>query len=150
MDEILPPVLFTVVKSAELHRYWPFLDRGCRDICRKVKPDWRPEDLYGALRAEAAVAVIVTRAERMLGFIVWHRQERTWSRTLDVFVWAVWTIPVRERIPADGWPEPFYRGWQYLSDLKRAIGGNKVITISRKGLQRKYGWKPIWLTYEIG
>lgn len=138
-----------VVKPSDLHKWWPLLNRGLGDIRRKVKPDWLEADVYGALRAEAATAVIVQRGPRLLGFMVWHKQERVWSRTLDIFVWAVWALPIRERIAADGWPEPFYRGWQYLSDLKRAIGADKVITISRKGLQRKYGWRPIWLTYEV-
>ena len=144
------PVVITPVRPTELHSVWPFLERGLSDIVCKIEPDWIPADVYGAIRAEVATAVIVTRAERRLGFGIWHKQERPWSHKLDIFVWAVWAIPLRERIPSDNLPEVMYRGIQYLYGVKAALGANAVIMVSsRKGFARHYGFKQRFITYEV-
>ena len=143
-------VVITVIKPAELHQHWDFIERGLEAIRRKVKPDWLAGDVYGALRADAAVACIVSRGVRLLGFLIWHRQERPWSHKLDVFVWATWALPLRERLPGDDIAEAIWRGREYLYGVKRAIGAEKVIAISsRRGFVKRYGFKELFFTLEI-
>jgi hypothetical protein len=149
---IEPQVVITPIKSTELHGYWPFIEQGLVNIQRKVRPDWIPADVYGALRADAATCCIVTRATRWLGFFIWHKQERPWSHLVDVFVWAVYSIPFRDRRPGDDVDEAMQRGIEYLHNVKSLIGANRVIMITssqRKGWARKYGLKPIYTTYEV-
>lgn len=141
----------TTIKPAELHVYWPFLERGLNDIHKRTKPDWLPPDVFMALRADAATACLVLRDARLLGFIIWHRQERVFSHILDVFVWAAWSLPLREQLSTDNMPEAVARGYEYLLGIKQAIGASRIIMISpRKGFQRKYGFKPLFTTYEVG
>lgn len=141
----------TTIKPAELHVYWPFLERGLNDIHKRTHPDWLPPDVFMALRADAATAVIISRNSRLLGFIVWHKQERVFSHILDVFVWGAWALPLRERQPGDDVAEAISRGYEYLLGVKKAIGASRIIMISpRKGFQRKYGFKPLFTTYEVG
>lgn len=151
LTTIKPSVVLTPVKSTGLHIYWPFLERGLNDIIRKTHPDWLPPDVYMALRAEAATAVIVSRGTRLLGFIVWHKQERVFSHILDIFVWAAWALPLRERLPGDDIEEAVWRGIEYLRELKLTLAAKRDIAISsRKGLCKKYGLKPLFTTYEVG
>ncbi len=149
-SSIVPQIAITPVKPAELHQVWDFLERGLEDIRRKVKPDWRSPDVFGAIRAEAATAVIVSRAHRWLGFVVWHKQIRPWSGILDVFVWAGWAIPLRERIPTDGIAEAIWRVREYLYAVKQGIGAQKVIAVSsRRGLVKKLGFRELFFTLEL-
>lgn len=150
MMGFVAPVVITPVKPAELHQAWDFLERGLEDIRRKVKPDWRSPDVFGAIRAEWATACIVSRGHRYLGFIVWHKQQRGWSGIMDVFLWAGWALPLRERLPGDGIAEAHWRVREYLYAVKQAIGAQKIIAVSsRKGLVKKYGFKELFFTLEM-
>lgn len=147
---IIKPLSIISIKPAELHTYWPFIQRGLLAIRRKVESDALPEDIYGAIRAEAAYVFIVSRETRWLGFAVWHKQERPWSHKLDMFVWGVWTIPLRERLPGDNVTEAFQYGRAHLHEIKRSLAANRIIGISsRKGLCKRYGFKELSFTCEI-
>jgi len=144
------PFQLVSVKSTELHRYWPFLRRGLENICEKIKPapDWIPEDVYVGIRSELAVALIGSRGDRQLGFIVYHKLERPHSHLTDLFLWCWWAIPLRERIPTDNIPDCMLQGWQYLQSVKKAIGAHRIIGISsRPGVIKKYGFKFLFYTY---
>jgi hypothetical protein len=144
------PFSFVPMRSNDLHQYWPFLRRGLETICRKVKPapDWIPEDIYAALRTEIAVALIGSRGPRQLGFVIYHKLERPHSHLLDMFVWAWWAIPLGERLPSDNIPECMSLGWEYLREVKKALGANRIIGISsRPGIIKKYGFKFLFYTY---
>ena len=147
---INPPVVIFLVKPTELHTYWPFLERGLKDIHRKVEPDWIPPDVYGALRAEAATAAIASRDHRWLGFAIYHRQERPWSHKSDLFIWCLWNIPLRERLPTDDVPEAMQRGIQYLKEVQRMMGAERMVSItSRRSIVQRYGKRELFITYEI-
>lgn len=143
------------IKPADLHRHWLFIERGLNDIRHKLVDlcDWLPPDVYGAIRVEAAFCIIVGRNDRELGFIIYHRQERPWSHKFDLFLWCWWMIPLRERLPADLINEGFDEGVQYLRNVQRSIGAERLIGTSsfRRGstLVRRYGFKPLSITYEI-
>ena len=147
---INPPVVIIPVKPSELHQWWPFIERGLFDICRKVHPDWIPPDVFGAIRADAAKACIVMRGIRALGFFIYHPQNRPWSGILDLFVWATWALPLRERLPADGMAEAIQRGIEYLHEIKRSLAAQRIIAISsRRAFTRRYGFKTLFQTLEI-
>lgn len=144
------PVVISPVKPAELHQHWAFLRRGLDDIVRRVKPDWISEDIFGAIRADVVTAIIVSRGTHKLGFAVYHRQNRPWSGKYDLFLWAAWAIPLRERLPDDDLPQAIQHGIAYLHDVRRSIGAERLVAISsRRGLCKKYGLKTLFYTLEI-
>lgn len=150
----MPPVTIIPIKPADLHQYWPFLERGLNDIVRKVKPDWIPPDVYSALRAGSATVAIACRGDHQLGFVIYYRQERSWCNKADLFVWCMWNIPLRERLPDDDMPDAMKTGIDYLHDWQRAWGCERVISITTAddrghALAARYGKGLLALTYEI-
>jgi len=107
-----------------------------------------PFDVLGAIRGGQAECVIVSRGTKALGFVVWYRQARPWSGKLDLFVWAAWAIPLREREAGDNVSEAVLLTVQWLKEQKRLIGANKIVFISsRKGFARRFGFKPVLMTF---
>ncbi len=149
----LPILRITPVNPDRLHDVWEFIERGLEDIRRKIDVQWRSPDVYGALRSNSATALIVARGTRQLGHFIWHKRPRDWNPgIIDVFVWTTWTIPLRERLPSDNMLEVEYRTKQYLSGIKHDIGAAKIIGVSSyergRALVRKFGYRPLALTYE--
>ena len=144
------PLTINPVKPAELHKYWGFLERGLKDICRRIKPDWLPPDVYGAIRAEVAAAAIICQGSHRLGFVIHHRQEQPWSHTVDLFIWAAWRRPPRECLPSHNIAQAWEETVKYLRQVQNAIGARHIVMItSRKGFYRKYGYKQRFITYEV-
>jgi len=139
------------LKQEDLHRYWPFLLRGVADIRRDLKTNWLPEDIYSALRQAQVSCVLARRADRLLGFLVYSKQQRIFSYEPELFVWAAWNLPLREQLPEDEMPTTVARVWQYIvSVAKNQYGTDEITWLTRPGrakaFARKFGWRPVWVT----
>ena len=92
------------VAPGRLHETWPFIKRGLEAIVRKT-PNirWIPEDVYAALQHNNASAYLVrdNHSGRVMGFFVVHPQNTGFSDRTELFLWAAWTIPLRERMNGD-------------------------------------------------
>ena len=118
----------TPLKVERLHTYWRFIERGLNDILRKNSPDrlisntkvrWQPPDVYAALQFRAATAYLVSRNRRLLGFFVVHPQNISWTDKTELFLWAAWAIPIRERRSADDVAGAIADSIAFLDGLKQ-------------------------------
>jgi hypothetical protein len=140
------PLTLFELKPERLHELWPFIQRGLIAVEKKVKPDWRPEDVYAALRAGQASCVIVEQGSARLGFLVYYRQIRPFSGKPELFVWAAWDIGLR--------PDVISAVWRYINNVAISNYGTDVITWGTsarraRSFERKYGWKPAFVTFHI-
>jgi hypothetical protein len=93
-----------LVLAGKLHDHWPTLKRGLDAIIRKTpNVRWIAEDVYAALANQTAFAFQVWQlpARRYMGFFIVHPQNVGFSDKTELFCWAAWTIPLREREPGD-------------------------------------------------
>jgi hypothetical protein len=146
-----PLVLFEVTPE-RLQDLWPFLRRGLEDIKRKQKPDWIPESVFAALATGGTQCVIASRGDRLLGFEVFYKQIKPWSRKPELFIWAAWDLPIREWQEGDDMPEMVAAMWRYVNNVAISNYGTDVITwgttLSRaRAYEKKYGWKPKYVTF---
>lgn len=91
-----PPVAVELIVAGQLHHYWPFLRRGLDAIVQKVHPDWIPEDVYVSLRANNAQAYIIYGEGTPVGFLIAYLERRSFNNALDLFIWAGWSLPMKE------------------------------------------------------
>ena len=147
----IEPVELAELKLESLHAHWPFVRRGLDAIHQRLKPDWIPENVFAALVAGHSSCVVVSRGARPIGFVVYYKQPRPFSFKPELFVWAAWALPLRERLQSDNLPEAIAIVWRYLVNVAKGNYGTNVISwISpRGGFERKYGWKPHFKTFQI-
>lgn len=147
----LPAELYEL-RQEDLHRYWEALiQRGVVDIKRSLKPNWRVEDIYAALRNQQVSCVIPRRADRLLGFLIYNRQLRIFSYEPECFIWAAWTLPIREWQPGDDMPGVVRTVWEYIANVaKNQYQTNQISWNTRPGrakaFSKKFGWKATWVT----
>jgi hypothetical protein len=139
------------LKPEELHRFWPFLLRGMLDVKHDMQPNWIPEDLYAALKQAQVNCVMARRDERMLGFLVYSKQQRIFNYEPELFVWCAWNIPMREWLPDDDMAAVVARVWAYIANIAKTVYGTSEITwVTRprraKAFERKFGWPASWVT----
>lgn len=145
------PLDLVEVKPETLHHFWPFIDKGLKSVIRKVQPDWIEGDIYAALRGAQANAVIAVRGGHYLGFSVYYKQPRPFSLKPELFIWATYTIPLKERRPNDNVPAAFQAVWRYLERIAiYGYGTRSLAWIStRKGFERQYGWRPRFMMFSV-
>lgn len=150
----LEPLSAIEVTPQTLHVHWPFVRRGLDSICHRIHPDWVPEDIYSALRMASVNCAIIQRAGKSLCFGVYYRENRVFSGKHHLFLWAGWALPESERTEADNVPEAFAYGWRYLRLTAKTVFGTDYIWWitspgRAKAFERKYGWKPKFVTIEV-
>ncbi len=148
------PVSLVEVKPETLHQHWPFIERGLLHVVRRVKPDWIPNDIYSALFTGATSCVVASRNGRNLGFVVYYRDVRFFSKTPQLFIWAAYDLPFRERTNLDNLPDVVSTVWRYLTVVAKGNFGTSVIswitTASRaEAFRRKYRWLPRYATFQV-
>lgn len=142
------------VKPEELHHYWPFLSRGMQDVKRDMKPNWIPEDLYAAIKGTQVNCVMARRGERLLGFLIYSKQQRIFNYDPELFVWCAWNIPIKEWLADDNMSEVVANVWKYIANVaKTSYGTNEITWVTRprraKAFWRKFGWSPTWVTLTV-
>ena len=161
------PVQIDHVKPEQLHDVWDWVRgrkasmvliddhrtfryaTGIERIIAKVKPDWKPEDLYASARAGLANLYIVKRGDRKLGFFAIYRQNRPFSGRAELFLWCAYTIPIREREPDDNLDEAIRASIEFMYQHARANSCDSVVMLStRKGLER-FGFTRTFTTWRI-
>lgn len=140
------------LRQEQLHELWDaILERGLIDIRRDMKPNWRIEDVYSALRAQQVNCVLARRAGRILGFLIYSKQLRIFNFLPEMFVWAAWNLPIREWQPDDDMAGTVAAVWNYIANIaKTSYGTNEITWVTRpsraKAFARKFGWQPAWVT----
>lgn len=130
------------VDPQHVHSVWPFIARGIADIKKKVESDFIDADVYWYLRQNAAQAYIVSRDERRLGFFINYVQARPFSGRRELFLWAAWSIPLRERQDDDDVEGAVRKSIEFMQNQKVATGCDRIVHLSsRRGFQR-YGFQP--------
>lgn len=142
------------LKPDDLARVIPFLTRGLDHIRSRIRPDWEPQHIMATLFAGTASCVLLSRGCRHLGFVVYHRQERPWSKKPELFIWAAYDLPLKERLPDDRFDEVVAAAWHYLCNTAKVVYGTDImswITSSRraKAFERKYGWRSSWTIFNV-
>lgn len=148
------PVAFTEVRPETLHQYWPFIKKGLEAVARKVKPDWLPENIFSALFTGHTNCVMAQRGGKDIGFVVYYKLLRPFSQKADLFIWAAYTIPFKERTQADNVPDLVATVWRYLAGVAKSNFGTNVIvwitTAKRsEAFRRKYRWIPRYVTFQV-
>lgn len=146
------PVQLSEITRETLHRHWPFIETGLKEIIRKVSPDWIVPDVYAALSTGHTNCVLAQRGGKDIGFVVYYRQPRPFSMKPDLFIWAAYSIPFKHRSTADNVPEVVELVWRYLANTAKSNFGTSVIawitTPSRaRAFKKKYGWSPSFVTF---
>lgn len=147
-----PPLELVEVKQEDLHRLWDaIIQRGVLDIKRVQKPEWRPEDIYAALRNGLVNCVFARRAERLLGFLIYNRQQRPFSYRTELFVWLAWNLPIREWLPNDDMQAAVTGVWNYIANIaKTQYQTDQISWITNpsraKAFTKRFGWRPTWVT----
>lgn len=154
IDKTPWPVALTEVKPETLHQDWPFIKKGLTAVLAKVTPDWRDEDIYTALATGASNCVMARRGGRDIGFVVYYKLARPFSKKPDLFIWAAYTIPFKERLPSDNVPDLVATVWRYLCLVAKSNFGTSVIvfitTAKRaEAFKRKYRWLPRYVTFMV-
>jgi hypothetical protein len=130
-----------MIDPMRLHAEWPFLVRGLADIQRKAhgKTRWWLEDVYAAIQTRQATAYIVSVGDAPAGFFVVHPQQVPFSGETELFLWIVWSIPLRERNGAD-YAAVTHETLQFIAALALQGGHSAVATLTvRPGLLRRFG-----------
>ena len=146
------PVQLSEIRPETLHTHWPFIRSGLDSIVQKVHPDWIPENVFSALATGHANCVLAQRGGKDIGFVVYYRQPRPFSMKPDLFIWAAYSIPFKQRSPADNVPDVIATVWRYLANTAKSNFGTSVIawitTPSRaRAFKKKYGWSPSFVTF---
>lgn len=142
------------LKQEDLQRYWPFLRRGLDDIKRKIRPNWLPEDIFTVLRAGQVSCVIGRRGTRLLGFQVYSKQQRPFSYEPELFIWAAWNLPLRERQGDDDMRELVLAMWRHVGNVATSnYGTDNIAWMTRygraKAFKEKYGWRPAYAAFQV-
>jgi hypothetical protein len=140
------------VTPALLHGFWPFIHRGLIDIWRKVHPDWLPENIFSSLTLGQANCCVGMLGQVPVAYVVYYKQLRPFSHAPELFIWAAWNIPPRERGEDDNMSAVVAKMWEYLSNVaKGTYGTNKIawITTRDKGFYRRFGVKPAFFIYQV-
>jgi hypothetical protein len=129
-----------LVLSGHLHEHWPKLKRGLCDIIRKTpQVRWIPEDVYAALINNTAFAFLVWQLpeRHYMGFFIVHGQNVGFSDKTELFCWAAWTIPLRERQNGDDVAGSVKCSVEHMMKMARD-GGHVAVTFltARKGWAR--------------
>ena len=148
------PATITQLDPQKLHRYFPFIQRGLEDILRKNSPNrlishtkvrWRVEDVYAALQFKAATCYLVSRNRRLLGFFVVHPQQISWTDKTELFLWAAWAIPLRERRTEDYIDDAILDSIAFLRRLKETGKHAELTMITmRPGFLRRSPYKQMF------
>ena len=142
------PVRFVEVKPIEIHYYYPFIHRGLEDIIRKIGAehiDWKPEDVYTAIRNATTKLVIAMRGERFLGWFSYYIETRGWSGNKHLLIWHVWARPMNERLPYDNIGDAIRGGLQTLKDIAREDHCDSLVMMTSAKIKRawrRYGFEP--------
>jgi len=148
------PVLLSETKPETLHQDWQFIEQGLTAVIKRVKPDWIAADIYAALATGAANCVMARRAGKDLGFVVYYRQQRPFSKKPELFIWAAYTVPFKQRSQTDNVPDLVATVWRYLVIVAKSNFGTSVIawitTAKRaESFRRKYRWLPRYVTFQV-
>lgn len=144
------PLQFLELTQETLYDYWDFIKRGLGAVLSRVRTaDWKAEEIFASFRIGGCCICIVQRGPRNLGFAVYFRQNRPFSRKPDLFLWVAWFLPLRERQPTDNIEEAIFAGLRYLKQVGITnFKANRVMWMSsRRGFERKYGFKPQVMTF---
>lgn len=153
-DSIALPIILTEITPLNLFEHWPFIKRGLKTIIRRVKPDWRSENVFSALTTGHTNCVLAQRAGKSLGFVVYYKQPRPFSLKPDLFIWGAYDLPLRERTQADNVPEAVATVWRYLGIAAKTNFGTSVIVFNTtpgraKAFEQKYGWSPTFVSVHV-
>ena len=139
-----PALTLDYIPPADLHLIWPRVREGLDEVVRRAPAHWIPEDVYHALRANAATLHIATDSSdgEYLGFMVLMRVDMWDGPTLHV--WAA---------HSQGEHDVLVNGVEPLKALARSIQARRVVFSSqRKGWEKKgevIGFKPTTTSFEL-
>jgi hypothetical protein len=153
IDDAPHPLFMLEVTRETLHRHWPFIREGLEAIIARLSlngkkperiPDWIPPDVYDKLANDASRCVLAMRGEKYLGFAIYYKDLRPFSRKPDLFIWAGYAIPFKQRSQTDNVPEAFAAVWRYLVVVAKTTFGTRVIRLMTtperaKAFRRKIG-----------
>jgi len=140
------------VPAKQLHDHWPFVRRGLEAIRKKTKPEWLAEDIYSAIRQGNAMLLLAMCGPNPVGFTISYFTEVPFSNRKELFVWAAWTIPPRERLT--GWPvqAAINDNFDTLVRLARAEGAFRLSCLSPRpgfgGWAKQFGFRHYLSSYE--
>lgn len=141
----MTPLSINLIDPRDIHQVWPFVHRGLDDIIKKLgsrNVDFQCEDHYAAIRNGTCQLYVASRNGRNLAFVNCYVQRRPFSNQPELFVWALWALPLKERLVTDGFGEITEAVRGLLIDLAVRGGCDRILGLStRKGL-RMLGFEP--------
>jgi hypothetical protein len=143
------PVTITQVDPKLLHDSWPFISRGIQAIKKRVPSDFQLEDIYASIRNGSSLAYTVSRGDRQLGFFVVYIQQRPFSGKKELFLWAAWSIPLRERIEGDDVPDAVAHSLWHMREQAKAAGCDSIVHMSSRRGFEKFGFSVQSHTYRM-
>jgi hypothetical protein len=123
------------VNPADLHKYWPFVKRGCEIVKAKTGEAWLPEDVYTAIKTNAAQLFMFQH-----GFCVLQNLKDAYNNDNLLHIWIAWH-GTNDDVKADFYAE--------LQKIAKSINATKITFTSPRKWDRYSGAKVKSINYEI-
>jgi hypothetical protein len=80
------PRTLVYVHPGDIHAFWPYVAPRLVKVKQKTEARWIPEDVYAALKANAASLHIAEEGPNYVGFVVLQQRQDYDGKTLWVWV----------------------------------------------------------------
>ena len=105
-----------MLAQVDVRVYWDFIAPGLREIEKEAKPEWRPEDIYGALVNNIAELYVDIEQEPCESFIILQEKLSMFQPTKSLLIWVAY----------DKRGEAADKYMDYIEDMARERGCNKI------------------------
>ncbi len=104
-----------MLAQVDVRVYWDFIAPGLREIKEEANPEWRPEDIYGALVNNIAELYVDIEQEPCESFIILQEKPSVFQPTKSLLIWVAY----------DKRGEAADKYMDYIEDMARERGCNR-------------------------
>jgi hypothetical protein len=105
-----------MLDQVDVRIYWEDIELGLREMKKEANPEWRPEDIYGALVSNIAELYVDTEQDICESFIILQEKPSMFQPTKSLLIWVAYD---KRGKAADKYMD-------YIEDMAKERGCNKV------------------------
>jgi hypothetical protein len=105
-----------MLDQVDVRIYWEDIEPGLREMKKEANPEWRPEDIYGALVSNIAELYVDTEQDICESFIILQEKPSMFQPTKSLLIWVAYD---KRGKAADKYMD-------YIEDMAKERGCNKV------------------------
>lgn len=105
-----------MLDQVDVRIYWEEIEPGLREMKKEANPEWRPEDIYGALVSNIAELYVDTEQDICESFIILQEKPSMFQPTKSLLIWVAYD---KRGKAADKYMD-------YIEDMAKERGCNKV------------------------